>query len=257
MLKGARPSSFLMTQSLVFNSCNWIFGLASGDLDLGPLLLFYGPLAGVSSYISRLLFLRSLRHGDISVHAPIFRLSFLVTAALAIALSGESLYPGKLVGMVLAVVAVVALLDPRRVARAGGMPGALPLGAATLGLGIYGWLQKLSVTAGVTPAGLLVAQGFMYLCIAIPSSTLAGTIRPNRSELIHAPVSGLLSSAAYLLLLYSLQTGEASVNIPIFQLSFVFTAVLAALFLGEQLSRGKVLGLLAAVMAVLVFNFRG
>ena len=257
LMSGSRPTSFLLTQSLVFNALNWAVALGSGSLSLEPALLFFGPLAGATSYASRFLFLRGLRRGHVSVHAPIFRLSFLVTAALAIGLSGESLYAGKLVGMGLAVLAVVALLDVRDAAAVGGRAGATPLATATLLQGVYGWIQKLGTLAGIAPAAFLVAQGFIYLCIALPSSLMAGSIRPGRVELTLAPISGVLNSVAYLMLLYSLRTGEASVNIPIVQLSFVLTAVMGALFLHERLSRRKILGLLAAVLAVIVFNVRG
>ena len=257
LLSGARPTSFLLTQTIVFNALNWTVALASGSLSLAPALLLLGPLAGALSYVGRFLFLRGLRHGDISVHAPIFRLNVLVTAALAIGLSGESLYPGKLVGMALAILAVVALLDLRDGGAVGGRAGIIPLAAATLLLGLYGWLQKLGTLAGIAPAAFLVAQGSTYLAIALPTSLIGGTVRPGRVELIFGPISGLLNSTAYLLLLYSLQTGEASVNIPIVQLGFVLTAGMGALFLHERLTRRKLLGLFAAVLAVVVFNVRG
>jgi uncharacterized membrane protein len=257
LMSGSRPTNFLLTQSLVFNALNWAVALTSGSLSLEPALLFFGPLAGATSYASRFLFLRGLRRGDVSVHAPIFRLSFLVTAALAIGLSGESLYAGKLVGMGLAVLAVIALVDLRDGGAVGGRAGLVSLATATLLIGLYGWIQKLGSMAGLAPAAFLVAQGFIYISIALPSSLVTGSLRPGRVELTLAPISGVLNSIAYLMLLSSLRTGEASVNIPIVQLSFVLTAFLGALLLHERLSRRKVFGLLAAVLAVIVFNVRG
>jgi uncharacterized membrane protein len=82
---------------------------------------------------------------------------------------------------------------------------------------------------------------------------LTGDLRPNRAELGHGPICGVLLSLSFLALLMSLQTGEASVNVPINQLSFVLSAVLAALLLGERLGRRQVLGLLAAALAVATF----
>jgi uncharacterized membrane protein len=119
--------------------------------------------------------------------------------------------------------------------------------------GLFGWFQKLGTVAGVPPAALLVGQGLVYLSLAVPGSLLTGSLRPNRAELAHGPICGVLLSISFLTLLMSLRTGEASVNVPINQLGFVLSAVLAALFLGERLGRRKILGLLAAALAVAVF----
>lgn len=256
-LSGVRATTFLLVQSATFNTFNLTVALGTGSLRPDPLLLLYGPLLGVVLYASRLLFLRSLREGELSVNAPIFRLSFVVTAALAIGLSGESVYPGKLVGMGLAVLAVFALLDMRGSGRLARLRGVAPLAAATVGFGLFGWVQKLGVAAGIAPAALLVAQGLTYLCLALPGSLLVGSLRPNRTELIIAPLCGIVLSAAFFTLLLSLQTGEASVNVTIHQLSFVLSAVLAAPLFGERLTRRKGLGLLAASVAVLAFGIRG
>jgi uncharacterized membrane protein len=252
-LAGVRATTFLWVQSATFNVCNLATALATDSLRPEPLLLLFGPLLGVTMYTSRLLFLRSLRTGDLSVNAPIFRLSFVVTAVLAIGLSGESATPSKLLGLGLACLAILGLVDAPAGGAADRLRGAAPLAAATLAFGLFGWFQKLGTAAGVPPAALLVGQGLVYLSLAVPGSMLTGDLRPNRAELGHGPICGVLLSLSFLALLMSLQTGEASVNVPINQLSFVLSAVLAALLLGERLGRRQVLGLLAAALAVASF----
>ena len=64
---------------------------------------------------------------------------------------------------------------------------------------------------------------------------------------------GILQLAWATLLYQSLQTGEASISFPIVQLSFVLTAILAVVFLSEVVSRGLVIGLSAASLAVVAF----
>ena len=256
-LAGTRPTTFLWVQSSTFNLVNISVALISQSLPPDRRLLIFGPLLGVTMYTSRLLFLRSLRQGDLSVNAPIFRLSFVVTAALAIGVSGELLYPAKLVGMAMAVLAVFALLEPQPGARRLEVGGAGVLLAATLSFGLFGWFQKLGTSAGLSPPALLVAQGLTYLALALPGSMMTGNLRPRFTELLYAPLCGVLLSTSFLALLFSLQTGEASVNIPISQLSFVLSAILAAPMFGERLTRRKLLGLLAAMLAVVVFGYRG
>ncbi len=55
------------------------------------------------------------------------------------------------------------------------------------------------------------------------------------------------------LLIQSLQTGDASISFPIAQLSFVLTAIPAVVVYREVVTRGLILGLSAATLAVLLF----
>jgi uncharacterized membrane protein len=52
----------------------------------------------------------------------------------------------------------------------------------------------------------------------------------------------------------ALQRGEASVVVPISQMSFVVTTFLAVTAYGEGLTRGKAAGLTAALLTILAFN---
>jgi len=70
-------------------------------------------------------------------------------------------------------------------------------------------------------------------------------------------VCGVLTSISYVALATAFTYGDAVVVAPIAQLSFVLTALLAILFLGERPGGRKILGLGAAVMAVSIFGFAG
>lgn len=70
---------------------------------------------------------------------------------------------------------------------------------------------------------------------------------------MHAPACGVLNASGRVLLAWALTSGEASAAVPISQMSFVFTFLLAAPLFGEAVTRRKVWGLFAAVLAVLAF----
>ena len=55
-------------------------------------------------------------------------------------------------------------------------------------------------------------------------------------------------------MLTALRTGDLTLVIPITQASFLFTALLSFLFLGERLDWGKVAGLVAAVAGLIVIR---
>jgi uncharacterized membrane protein len=56
------------------------------------------------------------------------------------------------------------------------------------------------------------------------------------------------------LLAWALTAGEASAAVPVSQMSFVFTFLLAAPLFGEAVTPRKLGGLVAAVLAVLAFS---
>ncbi|MCZ6449358.1 MAG: hypothetical protein O6918_00610 [Deltaproteobacteria bacterium] len=68
-----------------------------------------------------------------------------------------------------------------------------------------------------------------------------------------ARIYGILNASGRIVLTWALQSGEASAAVPISQMSFVFTFMLAVPLFGEPLSGCKAAGLLAAVLVVLAF----
>jgi uncharacterized membrane protein len=58
---------------------------------------------------------------------------------------------------------------------------------------------------------------------------------------------------AFVLLLYGLARGPASVLVPVAQMSFVFTALLGAVMFNERLDTRKRIGLGVAVAALALF----
>lgn len=57
-----------------------------------------------------------------------------------------------------------------------------------------------------------------------------------------------------MLLTWALTSGDASAAVPVSQMSFVFTFLLAAPLFGEPMTARKLVGLVAAVLAVLAFS---
>src|SRR5665213_1420044 len=98
---GAQPHHLLMVQSWIFLPTVALYGLLTGSLTFVTGTL-WGTLAGLFMMIGFYNFAHSLKSGSISINAPIFRLSFVITAALAIVLLGEPLTPYKIAGIALA-----------------------------------------------------------------------------------------------------------------------------------------------------------
>jgi len=254
-LRGITPASFMVLQSWFFGPTALAWAVASGSLRWSRGILL-GPVAGVLAFVASYAFLRSLQApgGQVSVSAPIYRLNLVVTAILAIAFLGERLTGAKLVALVLAVAAVLLLAEasPRRpAARPGGLAWAC---LAMVAFGLVLFLYKLGVMFGA-PAPLLIFGQFCSLTtIAVCYATWReGGLRFTRNIWAHAPLCGVLNSSGRVLLAWALTQGEASTAVPVSQMSFVFTFLLAAPLFGEPVTRRKLGGLAAAVLAVLAF----
>ena len=89
---GVRPHHFLMGQAWCFCPVVFLYAWATGTLVVGPPAA-WGGLAGLLIFVGFYNFLRSLAAGAVSINAPIFRLNFVITAILAIAVLGEPLRP--------------------------------------------------------------------------------------------------------------------------------------------------------------------
>lgn len=252
---GAQARHFLMVQSWVFAPSVLLYGLVTHSLRFSLAASLWGGLAGVFVLTGFYNFAHSLKSGSVSINAPIFRLSFVLTAALAIAVLGEPLTPYKIAGIALALAAAWLLLGApgpgdaaqRRESRA----SLVRVLVATVAVGIGNFVYKLGLRAGATPASLIVAQAAVVVTLAtLFVGWSDGRIRPARAALVYAPRAAIVLALAFSFLVESLARGEASVVVPIAQMGFVVTALLGFALLREPFTARKGAGLVAAVAAL-------
>ena len=256
---GVLPHHLLMVQSWVFLPSVVLFALVTSTLVMTWATL-WGVLVGLFMTVGFYNFAHSLRSGSISVNAPIFRLSFVITALLAVLLFGESLDLYKLVAIGFALVAVWFLMvTPRRgdepVARAARIP-LLRVTIATISVGIGNVIYKFGLQAGATPASLIIAQAAVVVTLSMAMTVVKDRrIRPSIITLRFASAAGVMLACAFVFLLEGLARGDASVVVPIAQMGFGVTALVGFLFLGEPITLRKGFGLLAALASLATFAY--
>ena len=249
---GIPAHQFLMTQTWFFTACVSIYGAVTGTLQFSPAIL-WAPVSGVFAFGGFYLFARSLATGSVSINAPIFRLSFVVTATLAVLILGESLALTKIIGIVLALVAVWLLIGGASAAalRTARRDSLTRVVLATLAVGIANLIYKVAMAQGALPASLLTLQALFVSALSmVVTYQRDGTIKPNALTLRFALVAGLLLGVAFITLLASLQRGAASVMVPIAQMGFVVTALAGFIFLRETFTVRTAVGLALAVGAL-------
>jgi drug/metabolite transporter (DMT)-like permease len=255
--EGVQAHHFLMGQAWCFAPAIVLYGLATGTLVLRTSAVWNG-LAGLFMFIGLFNFLRSLASGPVSIAAPIFRLNFVVTSVLAILVLGEPLTPAMPIALVLALVATWLLLGGGEGARQAKLDGGwlLTVLIATLSLGAGNFFHALGIRHGSTPETALSAQAIVFVALATIFVRMTdGQIAPPPAMWKHTVAAATVLMGAFLLMLYGLTLGPASVLVPITQMGFVVTAALGIALLGEPLTVRKTVGLVAAVgtLAALAF----
>ena len=245
---------FIVAQSALFWITTFLYGLAADELKYGPHMLL-GFAAGFFMFVGFTCFAWSLQHGNVSVNGPIFRLNFLVTAALAMLLLGEPPLPVKLAGLGLALVAIWLLVGT----GAGGLSGLsaeakrslLLAVTATLALGAGNTIHKVGLMMGGTPATQLTCHSFVYLALSTVMAVRADGGLAVPSGVWPVALFGAVTGACgFILMMRGLTVGEASVVVPIAQMGLVVSAALGVVVLSERLTGRKLAGLAAAVAAL-------
>ena len=251
---GIKPVEFLKLQSWIFSPGVTLYALATGTLDLQPAAL-WGALGGLFLFVALYNFVQSLQGGAVSTNAPIFRLNFTITAALAIVVLGETLTLVKALALVGALAAAWLLL-----AEPGAKPGQSSFASlgrvlfATLAMAFTNFFYKVGLLHGAVPETMMAAQAWVFFTL----TTLVGFLREGRIRVPpgawgYAAFAALAMFGAFTLLLHGLARGPASVLVPVAQMSFVITALFGAAIFRERLDLRKCAGLVAAAAALTLF----
>ena len=265
--RGIDAPNFIFWQSTVFTTIIWAASVTSwvifgGDGPIGFIhssTWLYGVPAGVFGYLGLTLFVASLRTGDASVNAPIFRLNFVVTALGAIIILGESADPLKLGGILLAVLAVLVLLNITQISAIRSNVRSLLLAVAgSIFFGVAGLISKAGLDTGdIGAVPMVLTQTVGFQQAAIITLLRGRNFSISRPVVQFAPGIAVIQVMWAVLLFESLRIGDASISYPIVQMSFVITAILAVIFLKEEMNRSKGGGLVIAIIAVIVLGFAG
>jgi drug/metabolite transporter (DMT)-like permease len=251
---GIRADHFLMAQAWFFCPLVTLYALATGTLVLAPAVL-WGSVAGAFAFAGLYYFIRSLTSGSVSINASVFRLNFIVTAALAIAILGEPLTATKMAGLALALAATWLLLG------AGAAAGRVADGAwrrslwqvivATLAFGAANFFHTVGLRHGALPESLAVAQAALFMPLATLVVHAADrALRPPPLAFRYGSAAAIMLLAATIFLLRSVALGEASVLVPIAQMGFIVAALLGIVVLRERVTWRKAAGLTAALAAL-------
>ncbi|YCK39526.1 EamA family transporter [Actinomadura sp. ATCC 39365] len=249
---GARRAHVLRTvmvaapASLVVELLLWPMLGAS----FSPAALGWGAASGVASAAVFALLYGTLAIGPMNVLSPV---TALVSAALPVAvglLQGEQLSAAGLVGLPLALVAVVLVSAGHGGGSARPSRTALLLAfgaGSAIALQLV-FLHQAPSDSGVAP--LIVGRAVSSAVTLTAAGLLRRRLGSERPAYALSATAGVLDSVANLLFLLAARSGDLAVVAVITALYPAGTVLLARGVLAERIHRGQLVGLGAAALAV-------
>ena len=221
--------------------------------------IIWGCISGVFSVGGNLLMLEAMRSLDAGICATIYRLNLVPVAVGAALFLGERLQALQYAGIAMACIAVLAFVPGRGALKRGAWAGMVMMIAASLmraGMGLsykYGFSRGADQNAVVLCNSVFwIVGGLVYALCSARRERERRSALFSRKILGYGVLSGVLVSGICLSMAASLAAGEASVVLPVMQMSFLLTAALGVVFLHESLSKRKIAAILSGMAAILL-----
>jgi drug/metabolite transporter (DMT)-like permease len=218
--------------------------------SFGPAALGWGAASGVASAAAFALLYKTLAIGPMNVLSPV---TALVSAALPVGvglLQGERLGMAGLLGLPLALVAVVLVSAGHGAGAARPSRTALLLAfgaGAAIALQLV-FLHQAPAGSGVAP--LIIGRAVSSAVTLGAAGILRRRLGPDRPAYALSAAAGVLDSLANLLFLLAARSGDLTVVAVVTALYPAGTVLLARGVLAERIHRGQLAGLGTAAVAV-------
>ncbi|MEU7227970.1 DMT family transporter [Streptomyces chrestomyceticus] len=249
---GARKAHVLRTvmiaapASLAVELLLWpVLGASFSTAALG-----WGAASGVASAAAFALLYKTLAIGPMNVLSPV---TALMSAALPVGvglLQGERLAAAGMIGLPLALVAVVLVSAGHGAGAARPSRTALLLAfsaGAVIALQLV-FLHQAPSDSGVAP--LIVGRTVSSAVTLAAAALMRRRLGPERPAYAMSAAAGVLDSLANLMFLLAVRSGDLTVVAVITALYPAGTVLLARGVLAERIHRGQLVGLGSAAVAV-------
>ena len=216
--------------------------------------LVWGGAAGLTGGIGVALLYRALAVGRMAAVAPTTAVCAVMIPVVTGVFFGERLAPLTILGIALAIVAIVLVSQQEAAASVAVRAGVLPPGfglALTSGVAIGLFFLALAETdarAGMWP--LLAARIVSVTLFGVMALVSAQPLRMAVSVATIAVAAGAIDMSANALYLLATRYGSLSVAVTLSSLYPASTVILARMVLGERLNGWQAAGVVCALLAV-------
>jgi len=218
----------------------------------------FGLIAGILLTASNLLLVEGLTHIDVSLGSTVYRLNTIGVVLLSYLVLNESIGSFKLAGIVVGIIAILLMYGNGKSTRSHGKSLLFfwIVVCASLCRALYGIVSKAGLSAHADAQSMLL---LVAVCWIVGGGCYAKGIEKRfivtRKKIAYSLLSGFLVFCIVNFLIEGLKTGQASIIIPIANMSFVVALLLSAALKTERLTvRSATAAGLAVVSILLLFN---
>ena len=223
--------------------------------------LFWGVVCGLCSVVGNILLIESMSRLSAGLCSTVYRLNLALVIPLAVIIFGESRLWYQWIGVALALLAVLAFMPvgEKKPAAARNLDYIMLILAMVLRAGM-GIAYKYAFLHGAAENGVQIVNGIAWIVCGLiyyfwrerRSCGLRVAFAPK--VLGYGALSGVFVAGIIYCMARSLALGDASIVLPIQQMSFLATFFLGVFFLHEQVTWRKVFALLCGAAALLLLS---
>lgn len=235
----------------------FVVGAQSGITQIGTKTLVFLILSGLATGASWLCYFRALKYGDVNKVAPIDKSSTILTMLLAFLFLHEPLTWLKVVCVVLIGAGTYMMIEKRDTKEGASSQSnwlvwavlSAVFAALTSILGKIG-ISDVDSTLG-TAIRTFVVLIMAWLVVLITKSG-GNTKTITAKDFVFLVLSGITTGLSWLCYYRALQSGTASVVVPIDKLSILVTVAFSCTVLKERLTKKLLCGLILLVIGTLL-----
>ena len=233
----------------------FVVGAQSGIRDISEKVLIFLILSGLSTGISWLCYFKALQIGDINKVTPIDKSSTVITMLLAFIFLGEEITWLKFVSMILIGIGTYLMIQKKETQEKKEdkkwllyAVGSAVFASLTSILGKIG-IQDVNSNLGTAiRTAVVLVMAWIVVFVTGKQDTVKNIDRKSWLFLI---LSGFATGSSWLCYYRALQTGPASVVVPIDKLGILVTIAFSYIVFHEKLSLKSGTGLLLIVVGTL------
>lgn len=242
--------TWAILQTLFMQVENVLFNVENNSIT-------YGLIAGVLLAASNILLIESLTHIDVSLGSTVYRLNTIGVVILSFLVLGEIVGAFKIFGIILGVFAVLLMY--------GGGKTSNPLGKetiffwlvvfASLFRALYGIVSKAALSANAEPHSIML---MVALCWVVGGAFYAKFVEKKfivtKKEIVYSLLSGFMVFCIVNFLMLGLDNEQASVVIPIANMSFIVALFVSWALKIEKLNSRKSIAACLAIFSILLLS---
>ena len=248
-------------RTIVVLAFSWLMVFITGSLgglsEVSSRTLVFLILSGIATGASWLCYFKALQLGDVNKVTPIDKSSTILTMILAIIFLKEGITWIKAAAIVLIAVGTFLMIEKKKTEGIGEQNGKWLIYA--FGSAVFASLTSILGKVGIEGINsnlgtairtiVVLIMAWIVVFVTKKQNTIRGI---DKKSWIFLILSGFATGGSWLCYYRALQTGPASVVVPIDKLSILITIGFAYLVFHEKLNRKSASGLVLIVAGTLL-----